>query len=52
MTAVAGLDTCLTGASAGATEAGQRALLTRVHEVYPREVIETSPGTYVWRRAG
>ncbi|MEV4228210.1 DUF5959 family protein [Streptomyces bobili] len=28
----------------------QRDLLARVREVYPREVIETSPGAYVWRR--
>ncbi|WP_432158615.1 DUF5959 family protein [Streptomyces sp. bgisy153] len=28
----------------------QRDLLTRVREVYPREVAETSPGTYEWRR--
>jgi hypothetical protein len=28
----------------------QRALLTRVRDVYPREVVETSPGAYVWRR--
>ncbi|MGX4692370.1 DUF5959 family protein [Streptomyces sp. JNUCC 63] len=28
----------------------QRALLARVREVYPREVVETSPGAYVWRR--
>lgn len=30
--------------------ADQRALLTRVREVYPREVVETSPGAYEWRR--
>ncbi|MEV7784919.1 DUF5959 family protein [Streptomyces sp. NPDC088106] len=30
--------------------AEQRDLLTRVREVYPREVAETSPGTYEWRR--
>ncbi|MFE1507284.1 DUF5959 family protein [Streptomyces sp. NPDC058726] len=30
--------------------AEQRDLLTRVREVYPREVVETSPGTYEWRR--
>lgn len=29
----------------------QRDLLTRVREVYPREVVETSPGAYEWRRA-
>ncbi|MGW1724819.1 DUF5959 family protein [Streptomyces sp. NPDC002306] len=29
----------------------QRALLTRVREVHPREVVETSPGAYEWRRA-
>ncbi|MEV0301861.1 DUF5959 family protein [Streptomyces prasinus] len=29
----------------------QRDLLTRVREVYPREVVETSPDTYEWRRA-
>ncbi|MGW2044865.1 DUF5959 family protein [Streptomyces sp. NPDC001858] len=28
----------------------QRDLLTRVLEVYPREVVETSPGAYEWRR--
>ncbi|MFF4557391.1 DUF5959 family protein [Streptomyces sp. NPDC001422] len=28
----------------------QRALLTRAREVYPREVVETSPGAYEWRR--
>ncbi|MFC9845988.1 DUF5959 family protein [Streptomyces sp. NPDC060223] len=28
----------------------QWALLTRVRDVYPREVVETSPGAYVWRR--
>ncbi|WP_053914009.1 DUF5959 family protein [Streptomyces sp. SCSIO 75703] len=28
----------------------QRDLLTRVREVYPREVVETSPGAYEWRR--
>ncbi|MFJ8107523.1 DUF5959 family protein [Streptomyces sp. NPDC096132] len=28
----------------------QRDLLARVHEVYPREVVETSPGAYEWRR--
>ncbi|MET8453626.1 DUF5959 family protein [Streptomyces sp. NPDC005209] len=28
----------------------QRDLLVRVHEVYPREVVETSPGAYEWRR--
>lgn len=30
----------------------QRDLLARVREVFPREVIETSPGAYEWRRAG
>ncbi|MFC8424513.1 DUF5959 family protein [Streptomyces sp. NPDC057236] len=30
--------------------AEQRDLLTRVREVYPREVVETSPGAYEWRR--
>ncbi|NYV73888.1 DUF5959 family protein [Streptomyces sp. UH6] len=30
--------------------ADQRDLLTRVREVYPREVVETSPGAYEWRR--
>ncbi|WP_307851631.1 MULTISPECIES: DUF5959 family protein [unclassified Streptomyces] len=29
----------------------QRDLLSRVREVYPREVVETSPGAYEWRRA-
>ena len=29
----------------------QRDLLARAHEAYPREVVETSPGTYEWRRA-
>jgi hypothetical protein len=29
----------------------QRGLLAKVHEVYPREVIQTSPGAYEWRRA-
>ncbi|MFG2280341.1 DUF5959 family protein [Streptomyces asoensis] len=28
----------------------QRDLLTQVHEVYPREVVETSPGAYEWHR--
>ena len=28
----------------------QRALLARVREVYPQEVVETSPGAYEWRR--
>ncbi|MGW8744711.1 DUF5959 family protein [Streptomyces sp. NPDC055794] len=28
----------------------QRDLLTRVREVYPREVVETSLGAYEWRR--
>ncbi|MEW1600417.1 DUF5959 family protein [Streptomyces sp. NPDC093808] len=28
----------------------QRDLLTRVRGVYPREVVETSPGAYEWRR--
>lgn len=28
----------------------QRALLARVREAYPSEVVETSPGAYVWRR--
>ncbi|MBQ0830848.1 DUF5959 family protein [Streptomyces tagetis] len=28
----------------------QRDLLARVREVYPREVVETSPGAYEWRR--
>ncbi|MET7827724.1 DUF5959 family protein [Streptomyces sp. NPDC005386] len=28
----------------------QRALLTRAREAYPREVVETSPGAYEWRR--
>lgn len=27
-----------------------RDLLARVHEIYPREVVETSPGAYKWRR--
>jgi hypothetical protein len=30
----------------------QRALLAHVREVYPREVVETSPGAYRWRRDG
>ncbi|MFF9487124.1 DUF5959 family protein [Streptomyces sp. NPDC014676] len=30
--------------------AEQRGLLTRVREAYPREVAETSPGAYEWRR--
>ncbi|MGW5563382.1 DUF5959 family protein [Streptomyces tendae] len=29
----------------------QRDLLTRVREIYPSEVVETSPNTYKWRRA-
>ncbi|MEU6522407.1 DUF5959 family protein [Streptomyces sp. NPDC046924] len=29
--------------------AEQRGLLARVREVYPREVVETSPGAYEWR---
>ncbi|MEU9922569.1 DUF5959 family protein [Streptomyces griseoluteus] len=29
----------------------QRDLLARVREVYPQEVVETSPGAYEWRRA-
>ncbi|MFI8189584.1 DUF5959 family protein [Streptomyces sp. NPDC085946] len=29
--------------------AEQRALLARVREVFPQEVVETSPGTYAWR---
>ncbi|MFJ8865437.1 DUF5959 family protein [Streptomyces sp. NPDC102473] len=29
----------------------QRELLARAREVYPREVVETSPGAYEWRRA-
>lgn len=29
----------------------QRTLLARVRDAYPREVVETSPGTYVWHRA-
>ncbi len=28
----------------------QRALLARVRATYPREVVETSPGAYEWRR--
>ncbi|MEV7990687.1 DUF5959 family protein [Streptomyces sp. NPDC086077] len=28
----------------------QRALLARARDAYPQEVIETSPGAYVWRR--
>ncbi|WP_369260360.1 DUF5959 family protein [Streptomyces sp. R35] len=28
----------------------QHALLSRVREVYPREVVETSSGAYEWRR--
>ncbi|MGC9495096.1 DUF5959 family protein [Streptomyces sp. WG7] len=30
--------------------ADQRDLLTRARGVYPREVVETSPGTHAWRR--
>lgn len=30
--------------------AEQRGLLTRVREVHPCEVVETSPGAYAWRR--
>ncbi|WGD42191.1 DUF5959 family protein [Streptomyces cathayae] len=30
--------------------AEQRDLLTRVREVCPREVVETSPGAWTWRR--
>ncbi|MFF3739994.1 DUF5959 family protein [Streptomyces sp. NPDC002566] len=30
----------------------QRDLHARVREAYPREVVETSPGAYEWRRAG
>ncbi|MFF3845938.1 DUF5959 family protein [Streptomyces sp. NPDC002328] len=30
----------------------QHDLLARAREVYPREVAETSPGAYEWRRAG
>ncbi|MEW2306761.1 DUF5959 family protein [Streptomyces sp. NPDC006655] len=30
--------------------AEQRDLLARVRETYPREVVETSPGAYEWRR--
>jgi hypothetical protein len=30
----------------------QRVLLARVRDAYPQETIETSPGAYVWRRAG
>ncbi|MFJ6075140.1 DUF5959 family protein [Streptomyces sp. NPDC093065] len=29
----------------------QRDLLTRARAAYPREVVETSPGAYEWRRA-
>ncbi|GGW45398.1 DUF5959 family protein [Streptomyces griseoloalbus] len=29
----------------------QRDLLARVREACPREVVETSPGSYEWRRA-
>lgn len=32
--------------------AEQRGLLARAREAYPREVVETSPGAYEWRRAG
>lgn len=28
----------------------QHALLSRIREVYPREVVETSSGAYEWRR--
>ncbi|MFJ6086528.1 DUF5959 family protein [Streptomyces sp. NPDC092369] len=30
----------------------QRALLAHIRDVYPLEVVETSPGTYVWHRTG
>ena len=29
----------------------QRDLLAQAREAYPREVVETSPGAYEWRRA-
>ena len=31
--------------------AEQRDLLAQAREAYPREVVETSPGAYEWRRA-
>lgn len=39
-------------APSGTWAGEQRDLLARVREVFPREVIETSPGAYEWRRAG